>query len=386
LHIRQSHTQFSQELRLASPSGQPLEYVAGLFYFRNRANYFESLGIAGLGKPDTDGLATVTADHLRVAKAVFGNLTYHLTPKASLSAGARYTSEHQNIDFLQRSNSLAFVDLGGRLDKRTDNAVTYNVTGKYEWSPDLMTYLTYARGFKPGGFDITRVSTFANFKFSPETNKNIEFGLKGALLDRAVTFSGALFHTDYRNFQTIAYDGLNLVTTNAKRFITKGFELEVIARPVEGLRLQGAYAYTDARYKDFQNGQCPPTSVVRICDLSGRRLNNAAKNTFNGTAEYREQLGASKWTGFVRAEFASKSKIYLHQSLDPNMVQKGYGLWNGRLGVTSDDGLQIELWARNIFNKDALQLAFPAPFSAGGAYAGFLFEPRMVGLRASKAF
>jgi len=385
LYIHQAHNQFSQELRLASPTGRKLEYVGGLFYFRNRAKYYEYFGIAGLGTPGTDGRSIIDGDQLHTAEAVFGNATYHLTPQASLSAGARYTWDHQSVDFNQVSHSAAFANLGPHSATRTDNAATYTLTGKYDWTPDIMTYATFARGFKPGGFDITRLPNYTHFKFLPETNHNLEVGAKGYLFDRKVTVTAALFDTHYNNFQTIAFDGLNLVTTNAKEFITKGFEAEVIARPIEGLRLQGAYAYTDATYKDFKNAQCPSGALTPVCDLSGRRLNGSPRNSFNGTAEYRHSLGETGWSGFLRAEYAYKSKIYLAQSLDPNEVQKPYGIWNGRVGIASQDGLQIELWARNLFNKDYLQLAFPAPLTTGG-YAGFLNEPRMVGGRISRTF
>jgi len=385
LFIKQSHNQFSQELRIASPEGRKLEYVGGLFYFRNRARYYEYFGINGLGVPGTDGRSVIDANHLRTAKAVFANLTYHLTPEASIAAGARYTSEHQTVDFSQVSNSRAFANLGPHPDERKDNAVTYTVTGKYDWTPDFMTYVTFARGFKPGGFDITRLPNYNRFKFDAETNHNIEVGAKGYLFDRKVTVTAAAFHTNYNNFQTIAFDGLNLVTTNAKKFITKGLEAEVIARPVQGLRLQAAYAYTDATYKDFKNAQCPSGATTPFCDLSGRPLNGTPKHSLNATAEYTHELGDSGWSGYVRGEYAYKSKIFLAQSLDPNMVQKAYGIWNGRVGVTSEDGLQFELWARNLFKKDYLQLAFPAPLTTGG-YAGFLNEPRMVGGRISKTF
>ncbi|WP_372785238.1 TonB-dependent receptor [Phenylobacterium sp.] len=385
LFVHQHHKQFSQELRITSPTGQKLEYVGGLYYFTHDAVDQQYVGIAGLGKPGTDGRSNIASDHEDTSKAVFANLTYHLTPQATLAAGARYTQEHQTVDFTQLSNSFAFANLGSIHSTRDDSATTYTLTAKYDWTPDVMTYATYARGFKPGGFDLTRLPNFTHLQFAAETNNNMEIGVKAYLMDRRVTLTGAAFHTDYNNFQTLAFDGFNLVTTNAKRFITQGFEAEIIARPLEGLRVQAAYAYTDATYKDFKNGQCPAGAATPICDLSGRPLAEAPRNSFNSSVEYRHPLGGSSWAGYVRGEYSYKSSMYLSQALDPFLFQKAFSIVNARIGVESADGLKLELWARNLFDKDYLQLGFNAPVITGG-YAGFLNEPRMVGGRISKSF
>lgn len=385
LFVHQSHRQFSQELRLTSPAGQKLEYVAGLFYFTRRALDDQYIGVVPLRAAGTDGRTVNNSIHHDTSKAAFLNLTYHVTDQFSLAAGARYTKENQRVFFSQVSNNLAFRTLGVRNDKRKDDAVTYTLTAKYDVTPDIMTYATYARGFKPGGFDLTRLPNFNRFQFEEEKNDNIEVGMKGYFFDRRLTLTGAAFHTKYKNFQTLAFDGLTLVTTNAPRFTTKGVELEAIAQPVDGLRLQAAYAYTDAQYNDFPNGQCAPGGVTPVCDLSGKRLSGSPKSSFNSSVEYRAPLGQSDWSAYVRGEVSYRSKIFLTQSLDPILVQSGATIANARIGVVSNDGVLLELWARNLFDKDVRQLGFNAPLITGG-YAGFLNEPRMVGGRVSKTF
>ncbi|MET0272553.1 MAG: TonB-dependent receptor [Phenylobacterium sp.] len=385
LYVHQRHEQFSQELRFTSPAGQRLEYVAGLFYFKRKSTDFQYVGIPLIKFPGTDGLTTDDSDHHDTSKAAFLNLTYHVTPQLSLAGGARYTKENQKVDYTQISRNFAFATLGNHKDSRKDDAVTYTLTAKYDLNPDVMTYVTYARGFKPGGFDLTRLPNLNHFQFEEETNNNIEAGLKGYFLDRRLSLTGALFHTDYKNFQTLAFDGLTLVTTNAPKFTTKGVELEAVAQPVEGLRIQAAYAYTDATYEDFPNAQCPSGSPVPVCDISGRSLEGTPKHSFNGSVEYRHAIADSNWSAYVRGEYAYKSGMYLAQSMDPFLYQRAYGIANARIGVESDDGLLVELWTRNLFDKDYLQLSFPAPLITGG-YAGFLNEPRMVGARISKTW
>jgi len=385
LFVHQEHRQFSQELRLTSPAGQKLEYVAGLFYFTRRAIDDQYIGVVPLRVAGTDGRAVNYSNHHDTSKAAFVNLTYHLTDQFSLAAGARYTKENQRVFFSQISNNLAFRNLGTRNDRRKDDALTYTVTGKYDITPDFMTYVTYARGFKPGGFDLTRLPNFNRFQFEEEKNDNIEVGMKGNFFDRRLTVTGAVFHTKYKNFQTLAFDGLTLVTTNAPKFTTKGIELEGIAQPFDGLRLQAAYAYTHAEYNDFPNGQCPAGAPTPVCDLSGKQLSGSPRHSFNTSVEYRHVLGDTDWSGYVRGELSYRSRIYLTQSLDPNLVQGGAAITNARIGVVSNDGILVELWSRNVFNKDVRQLGFNAPLITGG-YAGFLNEPRMVGGRVSKTF
>lgn len=393
--ILQNHDQVSQEFRVASPTGRKLEFVGGLFYFERLSWDYERRipqgPTASQARPGTDGATVIIGDLNDVSYAVFGNVTYHFTDALTGSAGMRYTREVQDADFTQTSNGSAFVNLGRRFGQLEEGQVTYSANLNYHVTPDIMVYGAIARGFKPSGFDLTRLRNFNNFTFKPETNDNIELGFKSTLFDRRLILNVAAYHTTYDNFQTSALDGVFLVTTNAKKFVTQGIEIESTAYPISGLVLNVAAGFTDARYRDFKNAACLP-GIAGSCDLSGRRLQLSPRYTVNASAEYRHALGGSDWDGFTRLEYSFRSSVFSAQNLDVNTRQGAFSLVNARIGVESPDGLKLELWARNLFDKDWVTLFFGTPGVGGGipgragSYSGFLGEPRMYGARIAKTF
>jgi len=393
--IVQNHDQVSQEFRVASPAGRKLEFVGGLFYFERLSWDYEKRipqgPLASQAQPGTDGATVIIGDLNDVSYAVFGSFTYNFTEALKGSIGARYTREVQDADFIQTSKGSAFVNLGRRVQSLNEGQVTWSANLNYHVTPDIMIYGSAARGYKPSGFDLTRLRNFNNFTFKPETNNNIEVGFKSTLFDRRLILNVAAYHTAYNNFQTSALDGVFLVTTNAKKFVTQGIEIESTAYPVTGLVLQVAAGFTDARYRDFKNAACLP-GIAGACDLTGRRLQLSPRYTVNASAEYRHQLGQSDWDAFTRLEYSFRSSIFSAQNLDVFTRQKAFSLVNARVGVESPDGLKVELWARNLLNQDWVTLFFGTPGIGGGvpgragSYSGFLGEPRMYGVRVAKTF
>jgi iron complex outermembrane receptor protein len=387
--LQQTHQQLSEEFRLTSPSGKKLEYIVGVFYYNRHSTDHESLSLGSdvpdfFKVPDSDA-ATINRSRINdTTYAVFGHVDYHWTDQFTTSAGARYTQEPQNVYFIQTSNNFAYPNLGSTSQSRNDGAATWMADVSYKWTPHITTYATVATGFKPGGFDVLQLSTFDGFQFHPETNTNYEAGLKSSLFDNRATLIADVFYTRYKNFQTQAFNGLNLTTTNAGSFVTQGAEIEVAVKPVAGLTLTTNASFVNAHYTDFTNGQCPYGSTESVCNLTGQRLYNAPRWTVNSMAEYERPVTA-RWNGFVLLDASYKSQIYFQQNLDPHASQDGYTVFDARIGAKSGDGLKIEAFASNLFNKDYVTLSFPTAF-ASGVYAGYVGAPRVLGVRVAKSF
>ncbi len=385
--IDQRHDQFSQELRITSPSRGLFSYVAGLYYFARRSDDLEILqpraDAAFLILPGQQGDVTITSRLDDKSYAAFAHFDLRPTDRLTLSAGARYTRQDQDVDFTQTSGNIAFASLGNRVQSRRESQLTWVLNARYRLADDLNVYASVARGFKPGGFDLTRLPNFANFEFDSETNTNFEIGLKGSLLDRRLRFSSALFLTNYRDFQAQAFDGLNLVTRNAELFRTKGGEIEITALPTDRLTLQMQASYVEARYVSFPDGSCVP-GIAPPCDLSGARLPNAPQLTLSGSVQYRAPLSANL-TGYGRIDGSHKSTIFYQQNLDPFAVQGPRTIFNARLGVETRGGLTIEAFVRNLFDEEYVNFIYPSPLSTG-LYVGYVGEPRQFGLRGRFSF
>lgn len=386
--IDQGHHQFSQELRLTSPADKKLSYVVGLFYYDRRSTDYEDIRLgsdapASLKVAGTNA-ATITDSRVKDATyAVFAHFDYHWTDKLTTSVGARYTHEPQSVVFTQTSNNRVYANLGTTRASRTDDAVTWKLDARYRWSPDVTTYASVARGFKPGGFEITRRSNMTDFQFEPETNINYELGFKSTLLDRRLALNIAAFYTIYKDFQTLAFNGVSYTTRNAEEFVTKGVEIEAEARPMTGLTMSVAASFIDASYTDFKNGQCRP-GVTGVCDLTGERLNGSARVYFNASVGYQHAV-TDNWNGYVRTDLGYKGDMFIGQNLDPNTHKGGFGVLNGRVGLSNHDGMAVELFAKNLLDKKYMNFMYLAPFSTG-TYVGYVGAPRVVGVRLSKSF
>lgn len=386
-YIKQQHQQVSEELRLTSPSDEKLEYVAGLYFFHRRSTDYEYLpfgsALSFLTFPGTNGATVINSLAHDDAYAAFAHADYHWTSKLTTSGGIRYTQEPQSASFSQTSNNYGFPGLGSINASRNDGAVTWQADVSYKWTPGVTTYVSVARGFKPGGFDLTRLQNFTNFQFRPETNINYEVGLKSNLLDNRLSFNAALYWTNYDNFQALAFDGLNLITKNAGAFVTRGVELEATAQPVQGLTLSAAGSYTDAYYTSFNDGQCP-VGQSGSCNLAGYRLAGAPRWTFNGSAQYQHAV-SNDWDGFIRLDYTYKSGIFFQQNLDPNGYQPGYGVLNGRMGVTGHNGVRVSVFVDNLTDAHYMNFIYPSPL-ATGVYVGYVGAPRVVGVELGKSF
>lgn len=381
----QQHDQYSQELRLASNGDDKLQWVGGLFYFlrHSAAQGVTRFVPLALRSAAQDGTTRSRFKIKDVSYAAFGQVSYQFTDEFKLAVGARYSQENQDDHDIQVAQNFVSPTYD-RKASRNEGQFTYTVTATYDISPDIMTYGSVARGFKPGGFDLGRPLVFTEFEFEEETNLNTEVGIRTTLLDRKLLFNATLFQTVYKNFQTVQYDGIRFLSGNAPKFTTKGLELEVTARPITGLAISAQAAFIDTKYNDFKLGACPQ-GVAGACDLTGRRLPQAPKTTYNISASYDRPLGDTNWNGIVQVDYAYRSKAFFNQALDPVLTQKGYGIVNLRIGVRSDDGLKIEGFANNLFKKDYMAFAFNGPLLTGG-YEGFLGDPRMYGVRVRKEF
>ncbi len=395
-YIYQEHNQFSQEIRITSPSDRDLTYVVGAFFYDRTSRDYEVLTIgpdaARVPLPPTlfpflPGQAAVTdaiVDDLTYA--VFAHFDYKVTDKLNVAVGARYTWEPQDFSFYQNSQIFIYPTLGQIYQNRTDEALTWKIDVRYAWTPDLTTYASIARGFKPGGMTMTRLGGDENLQFEGEKNLNYEIGLKGVFFDRSLTLNMAAFYTIYEDFQTTAFDGTRYTTQNAPEFITRGIELEGEWRPSRNFSFAFGGSYVDAYYSDFPNGQC--ADLATPCNLTGYRLAGTPKWQLNFGASYMTEV-AEGWDGYVRLDYAWKSSHFISNYVNPQnhlyAEIDSYGVLNGRIGVVSDGGFSAEIFAKNLLDEEYILFHYGLPFGAGGM-VGYVGAPRLFGVRLSQEF
>ncbi len=330
--------------------------------------------------------------------ALFGQQALWLSDGLSLTAGLRWTriekslvAEYENTDggracaaALERSITSATLCLPWSNpafnDRRhtevtADTAWSGNVRAEHRIAPGILTYVSWSRGLKSGGFNLDRTQTGlvpdASLAFPAEKVEALEAGLRSAPFAGRLQLGLSAFRQDYQDFQLNTFIGTTFLVRSIPAVVAKGSEVEVTARPLDGISLQAGIIYAQTEY-----GRAP---VAGLPLLAGSRLSFAP--LWSGTLS--ATLDRPLFNGLnARIMFAAKysSDYNTGSDLEPFKVQPAHWTANGRLAVSGrQKAVSVELWATNLFDQRFVQVAFGAPFQAGTTGA-FLGAPRTLGV------
>ncbi|MGV7123122.1 TonB-dependent receptor [Sphingopyxis sp. 550A] len=287
IHVKSSQ-QFSQELRLNGDTGG-VRWVAGLYYLDID---HDITNVTDLYNHPAFGIRLPAAYQQNTKSyALFGQVDWEITPKLSLSLGARgiHDKKRMHNDSTCISNPLAPPGLCDILGSVVfPGALAFNRTfdgklSKDSWSgravlqykpnSDVMLYAGVTRGTKGGGFNSGAAEFYplSAVEFKAETLVNYEAGIKAVTADRVFSFDGSVFYYDYNDYQSYSVStdgGLRVLNVDAT---IKGAELSVGVRPAEGLSFNLAGTYLDTKQKnvplpsgtfaDFQVPDAPKWSL-----------------------------------------------------------------------------------------------------------------------------
>lgn len=384
--------QWSQELRLLSPTGKRFEYIAGVYIDRSdydltNASRYNLFGGTLTGQTHIDFSQT---SHTASA---FAQGTFHINERARLLGSLRYTRNRKSADYAQ------FLDFGIPLagprafsGKLTEHNTDPSITLQYDLAPKVMVYATYGAGSKVGGFvSNTRTISATQFQYGPESSENFEAGFKSTLFDDRVLLNATVYNTRFKDLQVASYDSsvATFVTKNAAKATSRGVEMNGEWRVAEGFRLSGSAAYLDAKFDDFPGAACR-TTTPKPCvseNLGGAVLPGASKWTGNVQAEYWRPVGDDlKIT--ATAIVAFRSKFITATDYDPVYgVQDGYQKLDVRLELAqSADRWALALVGKNLTNKLTQSFSYLWPLSTPATGVQFLDETRTVSLEARLRF
>ncbi|HEU4620238.1 MAG TPA: TonB-dependent receptor, partial [Gammaproteobacteria bacterium] len=247
-------SQWSQELQLTRQSG-PLIGVMGLYYFQQNSDDIVTVEL----NPPPPGIQR-DSDNNKVDNsswAVFTQWTYDVNDRLSVTAGGRYTEETKRsfpdqFDFATPDVKQVPV----RWYSDTFSDFTPSASLSYRWSERGMAYVSYAEGFKGGGWNshfnavLTPEQQAALHPFKPETVNTVELGFKLDLANDTLRLNGALFTSDYTDMQVTyrgpAPNGVAPFITNAGKASIDGAELEAVWAPGENWNIDASYGTLDA--------------------------------------------------------------------------------------------------------------------------------------------
>jgi iron complex outermembrane recepter protein len=392
---------FSQELRLNAAFGETINATIGGYYFKQDSVYdsFQDIRYVSVfplqfRQPDPTSAK---------AKAAFGNVSWKATEALTINAGVRYTGEDKaqtyfryNLDgtvnrFLDpvgAANGVGYNGVNGKalsgsVARYSANKLDYRVAVDYRVSPEFLAYVSVATGFKGGGSNPRPFNAAQLIPFNPETVTAYEYGFKSDFLNNKLRLNAAVFYNDYKDLQIPVLacpTSPCAARLNAGNAIVKGFELEMNARPAEGLLIDASLSYITQKLKsnsldpnatftgDPARGGTVGTNPagVRASDPPG-----VPKWKFNAGIQYKADLGNS---GSItpRIDVSYQDKQYTGPAVIAGVrtlnFLPSFTTLNGRLTWrNADDDVSVSLEVTNITNE----YYFLSRFNLLGAGAGF---------------
>lgn len=394
---RSEYKAFSEEIRAQTTLDFPINMMVGVYFQSTRLDFDQQIIFPGALEDST--AADSAKRYITVAKlsytdgrtfAGFAQLQWKFTPQLELTAGARYTHETKDSQFVQpyviapfrvvfRQNRPIVAD-------QSFNDLSPELT--LTWKPDdnWTAFASYKQGFKSGGFSGSALdsaignTTVADLAFQPESAEGFEAGVRGAVLDGRLRFSIDAYTYKYSDLQVDYFDATRIqyITQNAGSSRSKGVETEVEWAPVEvpGLVLRGTLAYNRARYIDFAGAPCwggqrpaEGCTIVggrSIQDLSGKPTALAPK--WSGAIEANYERAVGNGLVFGASANLRYSSSYLGNPFgNPASKQDSYATLDAAIRLkTEDSRWEVALLGKNLTDEYVVYNVGDAPSSGSG--------------------
>lgn len=432
---------FTEDIKISNPTGGPVNATAGLFFLEsllvdhgltlngpNSGAFSGASSYAGLTAAQTAAVNNVALNYL--SRQAYDNPrtteiapyiqdVWHATSNFDITTGLRYSYVYKTSYFSQYESNAQPIPASFTATQVADvNAARITAhgaatswyasthqgilsalaTATYKFTPDVFGYATVSQGGRSGGPNpATNLPDGTPKTVKAEQLNNFEVGLKSSWFDQKLTANLATFVMIDRNYIATgaSYVGTTVSTylTNAKRAESRGVEIDLRAKPVEGLSLYSSLTYDDAFYASFKNSSCPPEVTGQsVCDLTGKPLANTPKWTVVVGGEYSHNVGNLLATvgidkpvvAYAGADFTWQSSYYSDQSGATNdsiyAIINPYGLLDLHAGIKFvDNSWDLVAWAHNALDKH-YYTAKGVASGTGGEIVGYVGEPLMVGV------
>jgi iron complex outermembrane recepter protein len=435
-HIENDNRRWTHEFRLTTNFEGPVNFTGGIFYedfeiqhvgdFNYQAPIDAGFAPIDINSNSTFDNSTANArgktnlatqfrnDNTRTEKqvALFGELSWNVTDKFNLAAGARYYDleyAFKGYGAWRYGNRPLFTDdadptndihpaiTGGRdyaanfaeLEpiKVEDTIVKFTAS----WTPndDSLLYASWSEGYRPPGFnraaakeggqynasDNNLLSNGTNcgtaapiepnaatgfpgyclpYVFESDTLENMELGWKTTLANGLIRFNGALYKIDWRDIQVSQFDSQNIsvltIVDNGGDAEIQGIEADLVWLATDNLTI-----YAAASYNDTELVRVDPAFAVIVADEgSPLPLTPDFQSSVRGRYEWQlaNSLDAHWQLGLKYAGKALNSLV--DTPAEPNVAQKSYTLVNASVGIDDPSaGWGIELFASNLTDERA---------------------------------
>ena len=419
---------FTQELRLASDTSGPLQWLVGVFYSEVDRVYAQRLPTPGYAAV-TDmvlgaGTSAAVANGFDLDSpfnsdlpydisqvAVFGEASFDITDALTITAGGRYYDFEETRTIT--SGGLFANGDSGVVDTTASDGFTPRVLLSYDVTPNVTLNAQASKGFRLGGVNdplnvplcnAQDLALFGGFQdYDDETLWNYEIGVKSQ--GRIFTFNAAAFYNDITNLQVTLDAGScsSRIVFNVPDAHSAGVEAELGLNPAPGLNFNLAGSYIQAEFDTTLPGALAGATGIR----EGNRLPSVPEFQLSASGSYEYAVSADA-DAFVAVSFSHVGSRYTQPAdqennprtfisnlpfggapgTDPVVVDlllPDYQLLNISSGVDFDSGLSVTVYATNVLDANPL-LSFDRE-RGGRARLGYsVGQPRTIGLTVKQEF
>ena len=372
-------SQLSQELRFSGIGLNNRMYWQTGLYFANELGFSRTSLVIPTGSFDSNWDLGYTSI------AGFAQATTNVIDGLSLTAGARYTRDHKSVtpdvfalgDASQGRRSIheptwplakgTYRPITGPMNPgdrmlpnrkftRDFDALTVMTNLAYEFSDNMMAYVSFTEGFKSGGFDARVPTPPPGFEanspdasptdYEPETLVSYEIGLKSNTSDGRLKLNLTLFRGEYEDVQVIIRQSINPITVNGGSANLQGVELEGAWAPADEWNLVANLGFLDAEYDELSTDVLESNTPV----LPGFRLPKTPR--FNHSLEIGRKFYIRSLTVIPKIHWTSVASQYHDAVNTPQLFQEGYHLLNASISfATADDKWEIVTAFRNLTDE-----------------------------------
>ncbi|MET0239179.1 MAG: TonB-dependent receptor [Sphingobium sp.] len=366
LHVGVDDETVSQEFLLTSKPGTALQWSAGLFYFRNRDTWDIRLGMPTASEPlaaSRFGRSSTTTESF----AAFADATYEVADNLFVTGGGRFSHDVVRDAYF----TVGFFPAQGFPPNLKADKFTPRVVLRYKPTDQSSLYASFTKGYKAGTLDVgdADANRGPNDRVvQPEDINAYEVGYK--FDNRVFGVDLAAFYYDYKNLQVSVFKDFAAASVlNAATSRIWGLDGQARYSPVGGLDLNIGAAYTNARYRKFQNAPVfqPLTpggpSVPVSTSLTDVTMQRVPEFTGNIGARYKTDLGGG--------ELALSGNLYYTSSFffGPSGIQykqNGYEILSLRAQWTDpSDRYTLAVYGDNLTDRDYRTQTLVNAFGAG---------------------
>jgi outer membrane receptor protein involved in Fe transport len=247
----------THEIRLQSNDTGPFQYIVGLYLEDFEHTYRQEWVMEGIAKgpdfeqfgvPDLWYLTDQGREDNQVA--IFGEITYDLNDKLSMTFGGRYFENESKLAGTSGYGVIApgfpIVDVNSSVE---DSGSIFKASLSYQLSDRRMIYATWSEGYRPGGINRDETAIVPR-EYKADFVENIELGWKTLSDDQRLKFNGAIYSMQWTDMQLTRFDssyGSPLgLTINVAESSILGIESDIVYMMNENWRINGAFSYNQA--------------------------------------------------------------------------------------------------------------------------------------------